>query len=216
MSKIARYYQNPGIVSFLVMTVLSVAAISLLALLLVSLTGWPFSRALDVSSRGICIFLLLGGIGWIVTSQFRAGPIILDVKAVYPGRGWFIAGAVGYLFLLSLDFDFGNVWSSLGSQIFSLLLVVYLVILALGRLQVRKRGIWLYTALIPGHKIESYALQNGMVYFRVNNTKLWANNPSSWARKGYKIPGEHVEAFEAYLLEQNIPNIDNAESVVTA
>ena len=192
MSKLAKYYQSSGIVYFSVTLVLFLAVPCLLALLLSFFTDWPFNRALDVASNGISVSLLLAGIGWMLVSRLRAGPVFLDIKAIHPSYKWFIFGLIGYLFFLSLDFDFRNVWLSLKSQTVSLLLVGYFLILAFGRLQVRKRGIWLYAALITWHSIKSYTLQNGVLYLQTTGLRLWT-------REGYVIPEEHVEAFERHF-----------------
>ena len=208
MFKIANYYRDSETAQILTIIALFIVIVSSLAFLIGLMTGWPFGQTFDIAFRSISIFLLIAGFVWMAVSRLGAGPLLLDTGAVYPGRGWFIAGVLGYLIVLSLDFDFGNLLRSLTSQANTLLLVIYFAVLALGRLQVREQGIWLYTVLLPWNKIESYTLSDRVFYFQVNG--LWL-----WMRKTYVVPEAHVEAFETYLLEHNVPE-NTAGSVVPA
>jgi hypothetical protein len=43
------------------------------------------------------------------------------------------------------------------SAVFGLVVAVYWLVLATSRLQVKERGLWLYTGLLPWHKVESFS-----------------------------------------------------------
>ena len=199
MSRVADYYRDSGVVRFLVIMTLYMAVVASLAFLLSSAVGWPFAHAFDVSFQSICGVSLLGGISWITISRLSAGQMLFDAGPL-PQRRWYMAAAAFFLVSIPFNLDLSHILASLQSETTTLFLGAYFAVLATGRLQVHKKGLWLYTDLVPWRNIESYVLKDETFYFEISSWRFWMQ------RSFYTVPEAHIEAFERYLLEHNIPD----------
>lgn len=133
----------------------------------------------------------------MIVSRPRAGPVLLDAGPS-PQRVLYLFLTLSYL-VFSIDWNFQYLILSLRPEADSLLISIFFITLASGRLQVCERGVWLYTALLPWRKINSYMFYTGTLYFRTNG--LWC-----WTNLSCTVPEAHIKAFEAYLLEHAIPD----------
>ena len=211
MSKVADYYRGSVVLKFLSVVVLYLVVVTSLAFLLGSVTGWLFRYTFDVAYLSVNGVLLLGCLIWLIISRLSSGPVVLDTEP-YPQRSWYIAAILIYLFISWPDSSSGQsiLWW-LGSLANLSLIIVLFAASARGRLQVRQRGIWLYTDLLVWNEIRSYYWKKETLYFET--TGSWLS--TFWAPKCCVVPEKYVEAFEGYLLEHGVPE-RTAESVAPA
>ena len=171
-------------------------------------TPWSYWPTFNVTTAAFLTFFTLTIFVRLLFIQPRAGTLLLDAGP-YPQRRLFIFVASAWLIAAVLNLDFSQgIRAFTESQALNLSLAVFYILLSFGRLQVHQKGIWLYYGSLPWHKIKSYRWHKGTLYFEAKGIQFWTQNSCM-------VPEEHVEAFEAYLLEHNIPE-STSESVAAA
>ena len=178
---------------------ITVVAMFLVPFLISLVTSWSYWRTFNIVIVSLLTLLILTILVQLLFIKPRAGQILLDAGP-YPQWRLYVFIASLWLVAAVLDMDFSQgVRVFVQSQAFSLLLAAFYILLSFGRLRVYQRGIWLYTGLLPWHKIRSYRWIRGKLYFETRGIQFWTQSSCT-------MPEKHVEAFETYLLEHGVPD----------
>jgi hypothetical protein len=154
----------------------------------VSLFIEPLSRSAIIAFAALCVISLLGFFtSWLYGSRI-AGPVLLDC-GLHPSWKSFLFNAGTFLIIgvtgaVAIDPIAGAL---IGNSF-----VVYWVIVAAGRLQVRENGLWQYSGLLRWSKIGSYAWAD-------DGTLMITHRTFAPSKGALPVPPEHRQAVDQLL-----------------
>jgi hypothetical protein len=122
-------------------------------------TGRERADSLLISIALICgLTMLTFFLTWLF-GRNAGGQVLVDCGP-HPAR-WLFLFEAGLFALVGgggcLALGGSSMAPRVASAVFGLVVAVYWLVLAASRLQVKERGLWLYTGLLPWHKVESFS-----------------------------------------------------------
>jgi hypothetical protein len=153
-----------------------------------------FGFAFDVL-WGLTLLVFLGT--WLY-GRANAGRVLLDSGPI-PMRGLFLILAGGSLILGLTDEPAAASVSkafAISRPVFDVSFAAFLLIIATGRLQVRKNGIWRYCSILRWGKIGSYHWANDTTLV------VRQKGPLAFFKGALPVSPEHRQAVEGFLTER--------------
>jgi len=140
---------------------------------------------------------------WIY-NHFKKGALIIDCGP-HPARFLFFVQAIIFAGIyLSGGFTLITDNFGVAGQFFGPVMVVYWIIMACGRLQIRENGIWVYWGLMNCSKLQSYYWEGNHDLTLMIQTKTLF---PFMGRGAIPVSAEHKQAFDK-LLRKHCPSDD--------
>lgn len=168
---------------------------SLLTMAGLAIFGLPFkqsrSAAFEILLLGLLVWTCIAG----VRDRLASGPLVMDCGPL-PGRGFILAFtalmAISSLLALAGGSDKTG-WQRAWDAGEELAISFFLLVLSLGRLQIRRNGIWWYGSLFRWDRMKSVEWDGSTLLLQTQSSFPF------FAQSALQVPREHKAAFEELL-----------------